>query len=111
MTDSTAPESQVRITHALVTLTQFGLAAAFSAYLATESPEPLSLEDWSGILVPPLAFLLAWWLGRTVQTDSGSRSWSYVSRAGNIITKIGLALTVLMVPVLVIGSFMDKGIG
>lgn len=111
MTDSSAPESQFRITHSLVTLAQFGLVAAFSAYLATESPEPLSLEDWAGILVPPLAFLLVWWLGRTVQTDSGSRSWSYVSRAGNVLTTIGLALTVLLVPILLIGSIMDKGIG
>ncbi len=111
MTASVEVRASREISHPLVTVSQLGLAIAFSVYLLTEAPEPFSLQDWISIFVPPLAFLLAWWLGRTQRISRRSSLSAIVSRVGDVLTTIGLALTSLMIPISLFGSLMDTGIG
>lgn len=97
-------------THVGVALVQIAVAVAFICTLFFEASQPLSPKGWAFILLPPLVFGAAWYLGRRVRVSRGTAWTGALSRTGSAVSVVGFVSTALLVPVSLFGAWMD-GIG
>ena len=95
-----------------VTALQLLVAATYASVFAlTAVPDPFSLADWSFMLLPPVSFGVVAVLGWRKRVPR-SRAWRALpSLAGNAVAVLGFLFTTLLVPLWVLGSFMDWAIG
>ncbi|HYP44288.1 MAG TPA: hypothetical protein VEQ66_03710 [Propionibacteriaceae bacterium] len=110
---SPAPATAFSARAGAVTVAQLAAAVGYVACIAFgEAPEPFSFGDWTFILLPPALFAFLFVVGLFGLSSARLVAWQRVlSGLGSLVAGCGLALSLVLLPLGLAGSFMDYTVG
>lgn len=96
-----------------MTLAQLAAAAGYVGWFGFGAASaPFSFETWVVMLVPPAVFAFLFVAGLFGLTSAHVVVWQrLLSAVGTLVAACGLVVSLLLLPILLLGSFMDLAIG